>query len=81
MSEASITSLKSIVAKVAMSMAKSAFQLRSQKTSKSEEFSSDDDLVEEKTDNSQSVQPIYVHPMINRLKQTRVIDNLLELEN
>lgn len=74
MSEASITSLKSIVAKVAMNMAKSAFRLRAQKTAKSVECSSEDDLVEEKTDNSQSVQPIYVHPMINRLKQTKVID-------
>lgn len=81
MSEASITSLKSIVAKVAMNMAKSAFQLRLQKTSKSEECSSEDNFVEEKTDNSQSVQPIYVHPMINRLKQTTVIDKFRRLRN
>lgn len=75
MSEASITSLKSIVAKMAISnLAKSALQLHSPQHSKSNDDTSTDDMLEEKsTDNSLCLQPIYVNPMIKRLKQTQVI--------
>lgn len=67
MSEASITSLKSIVAKVTSSLAKSSFQLTADNSK-----SIDDASIDEKSESSSAQQPAYVNPMIRRLKETQV---------